>query len=301
MTAPVSEGRGWTPGSAPVAVVMITLNEGPRLGGALENLAGWAQNVFIVDSFSSDNTVDIALEAGVTVVQREFRGFGDQWNFALGAQPAGAPWTMKLDPDERLDDELKRSIEQAVERDGAAGLSFDRRLWFMGRPLHVRSPIVRVWRTGSCQFSSVRVNEHPIVDGPVTHISGVLEHHDSPNLQHWLDKQNRYSTSEALAALRDEELSVEPRLFGTPLERRMWIKKRFRLLPGRFFALFAYHLFKLGAWRDGFAGLRWATLRCFVYWFGELKVREMEQVGAYSLPRSDSPAGVPDDRVPSFD
>ena len=107
----------WQPGLAPVAVVMISLNEGHNLEAVLENLKGWAQEVFLVDSYSQDDTVDIALRHGVQVVQRRFRGFGDQWNFALEHLPITAPWTMKLDPDERLSDELKANLLAAMRRD----------------------------------------------------------------------------------------------------------------------------------------------------------------------------------------
>ena len=73
-----------------------------------DNITPWAQEVFLVDSFSSDDTVDIVLKYDVHVVQRRFRGFGNQWNFALEKLPITAPWAMKLDPDERLTNRLKR-------------------------------------------------------------------------------------------------------------------------------------------------------------------------------------------------
>ena len=88
----------WQPGIAPVAVVMISLNEANNMEAVLENLKGWAQEVFLVDSYSQDETVDIALRHGVQVVQRGFHGFGEQWNFALEQLPITAHWTMKLDP-----------------------------------------------------------------------------------------------------------------------------------------------------------------------------------------------------------
>jgi len=98
---------------APVAVVMITLNESHNMEAVLKNLEGWAQEIFVVDSFSRDDTVDIALRHGAHVVQRRFQGFGDQWNFALENMPISAPWTMKLDPDERLTNELKLQLAKA--------------------------------------------------------------------------------------------------------------------------------------------------------------------------------------------
>ena len=113
----------------------------------LENLHGWAQEVFLVDSYSRDETVDIALSYGVHVVQRRFRGFGDQWRFALRELPISAPWTMKLDPDERLTDKLKENLEAAMWCGGVDGFSLERRLWLMGKALPIRQRLVRVWRT----------------------------------------------------------------------------------------------------------------------------------------------------------
>ena len=76
----------WETGQAPVAVVMISLNEGHNMEAVLENLKGWAQEVFLVDSYSKDNTVDIALRYGVHVVQREF---SSQWYCGITLGPAG--------------------------------------------------------------------------------------------------------------------------------------------------------------------------------------------------------------------
>lgn len=72
-TAPIVH---WQSGSAPVAVVMISLNEGHNMEAVCRNLAGWAQEVFLVDSYSQDDTVNIALRHGIHVVQRRFRGSG---------------------------------------------------------------------------------------------------------------------------------------------------------------------------------------------------------------------------------
>lgn len=285
---------------APVAVVMIALNEGHNMEAVLRNLAGWAQEVFLVDSLSRDETVDIALRHGVHVAQRAFRGFGDQWNFALGALPIRAPWTMKLDPDERLSDELKRSIVAAIEVDEADGFSVERRLWFMTRSLPVKHRGVRIWRTGTCRFSDVRVNEHPIVDGVVRRVAGELEHHDSPDLEHWIDKQNRYSTAEAIGTHLGSKLAAEPRLFGTALERRMWVKKHFMKIPFRYQMMFLYHYLFLGAWRAGWVGYAWSRLRCEVYRMWEYKLREIRITGRLPLKRAIGP-GQPDPRVPQYD
>ncbi len=275
----VGERTPWPPGRAPVAVVMISLNEAHNMEAVLDNLKGWAQEVFLVDSYSRDETVDIALRHNAHVVQRRFRGFGDQWNFALRELPITAPYTMKLDPDERLSNELKEGIIAATSRGGWNGLKCRRRWWFMGRPLPIVENILRVWRTGACRFSEVAVNEHPIVEGSIEQETGVIEHLDSPSLHHWFEKQNRYSTMEALAAYTNAPLSAEPRLFGDVLQRRMWLKRAYRYLPFRFLIIRFYCLFILGAWRAGRVGLIWARLRAEVYRTIELKRVEMEMRG----------------------
>lgn len=290
----------WRAGTAPVAVVMIALNEGHYLEPLCQNLAGWAQEVFLVDSYSQDNTVDIALRYGVYVAQRRFRGFGDQWNFALRVLPITAPWTMKLDPDERLSEELKANLLTAMQQNKADGFSCDRQLWFMGRPLPVRQRLVRVWRTGSCKFSGVAVNEHPLVDGRVIHVPGDIEHYDSPDLERWLEKQNRYTTAEALIAHTGSPLAETPRLSGTPLQRRMWIKKMFYRVPCRYILLFLYHWLWQGAWRAGWPGYVWARLRSDVMRFIEYKRREMALTGRVSVQRPYGP-GQPDPRVFQFE
>lgn len=287
--------------TAPVAVVMISLNEAHNMEAVLQNIEGWAQEIFLVDSYSTDDTVGIALRHGVHVVQRRFHGFGDQWNFALRELPITAPWTMKLDPDERLTDQLKASIMDTIVGGGATGIAFDRRLWFMGRPIPVRQEIVRVWKTGTCRFTEVAVNEHPIVDGAITHVAGELEHHDSPNLHHWYEKQNRYSTAEAEAMASGAALAEIPRLLGTKLQRRMWIKAVFPYVPFRFSGVFLYHYLLGGMWRAGWVGYAWSRLRANVYLMRHFKAKELQLTGKCQFEPHAYGAGAPDPRVPHFD
>ena len=263
----------------------------------LQNLLGWALEVFLVDSYSQDDTVDIALRHGVHVVQRRFRGFGDQWNFALRELPITAPWTMKLDPDERLSDELKANLLDAMMKGSkCGGLTLDRCLWFMERPLPIWQTILRLWPTGRARFTDILVNEHPLVDGPVRHVKGDMAHHDSPDLEHWLEKQNRYTTAEALVVHRGLDLADTPKFFGTRLQRQMWLKNNFRHLPFRFLLLTLYYAVIKGTWRAGWVGLAWARLRADVMRLREYKYREMQLTGRVPAPRYYGP-GKPDPRV----
>ncbi len=272
----------------PISVILLTLNEEENLPGALENLQGWAQEVFIVDSLSTDRTVDIALEHGVGVVQRRFTDFGDQWNFALNKLPLKAEWTLKLDPDERLSPELIREMGQLLAgRPEHAGYSMRRRLWFMGKPLNNIQWVLRLWRTGSCRFSDAIVNEQPMVEGSTGNLAGLMEHLDSPTLHHWYEKQNRYTTMEAIMKTREDPLAVRPRLFGSSVERRMFVKSVFHRIPLRYPLLWLHHLIVQRALLSGKVGLAWAHLRVEVHRAIEFKSREMQITGKIpQVPRA---------------
>jgi len=290
------KNKNWNKGQIPISVLMISLNEEHNLNEVLDNLEGWANEVFLVDSYSNDRTIDIALSRGINIVQRKFASFGDQWNYAASELPISNPWVMKIDPDERLSDELKKSIGNSIKNNDANGFEFYRRLWFMGKPLSIRQKILRVWRNGECKFSNVSVNEHPIVNGEIEFILGDLEHHDSPNLHHWFDKQNQYSTAESISVFNNENLSVEPNIFGNSLEKRMWLKKIYSKVPFRHQVYFIYCFIVLGAIRSGYLGLIWARLRVQVFRMREYKLIEMNWTDSvYTIHHKQDL--IPDNRV----
>jgi glycosyltransferase involved in cell wall biosynthesis len=286
----------WDSGPVPVSVILISLNEAHNMEEVLQNLSGWASEVFLVDSCSSDATVDIALKYGVHVVQRYFDGFGSQWNFALDSLPISNPWVMKLDPDERISSELKSSLEVIIKKNICTGVNIERRLWFMGSILPVTQIILRLWKRGSCRFTDVKVNEHPIVEGGLELASGYLEHHDSPNLDHWIAKQNNYTTTEAINQYTNGALAAIPKLLGSSLERRVWLKKYFWKFPGKYSALFVYHYLILGSWKCGRIGWMWSHLRVEVYRYWGYKKIEMDITGQ-KIVKIPLQVGTPDKRV----
>jgi hypothetical protein len=146
----------------------------------------------------------------------------------------------------------------------------------------------------------VAVNEHPVVEGKLADVAGDLEHRDSPDLDHWLDKQNRYTTAEALVFHNNNPLADVPRLLGSSLQRRMWMKKHFGKVPFRYSLLFLYNWLWLGAWRAGWVGYAWARLRSDVMRFREYKRREVKLTGRVPVGRVCS-VGRPDERVSQFD
>lgn len=222
-------------GKPSLTVLFITLNEGYHIGAAIDNVMDIAEEIYVVDSGSTDRTVAIAESKGAKVVYHKFEGFGAQWNFALSLSIKSA-WTMKMDPDERLSDALKDEIRRTLESiREVIGFEFDRVLWFMGRPMRGwKDRVLRVWRTGFCRFTEVSVNEHPLVAGRVLCLKGRMEHLDSKDLDHWIDKQNKYTTQAAAAKLSQMGYAVRPKFWRTRLARRMWFKRLFFRLPFRY-------------------------------------------------------------------
>jgi glycosyltransferase involved in cell wall biosynthesis len=276
------------------------LNEEHHLPDAIRNVKPWASDIFIVDSCSTDQTVSIALQHNVGIVQRRFTNFGDQWNFALKKLPISTRWTLKLDPDERITPGLIEEMRRVTEAPNSPdGYWMPRRLWFMGKPLHVVANVLRLWKTGTCRFSDVLVNEHPIIDGTVGCLKGIIEHHDSPDLHKWCEKQNQYTTMEAIMRVRNAVLAVKPRLMGTQLERRMFLKKHFHRIPFRFNLLWLYLMLFMGVWRDGEVGRAWAHMRVEIMRIREFKVKEMNWTGRISVVPQ-APHGDFDPRVTSL-
>ena len=128
---------------------------------------------------------------------------------------------------------------------------------------------------------------------------GEIHHLDSPDLDHWLEKLNRYTSAEAIIAYEKLPLADTPRLLGTSFQRRIWLKKNFSKLPCRYFLLFLHHWLWLGAWRSGWVGYAWARLRSGVMRLIEYKRREIEITGRLPVKRFYGP-GQPDLRVRSF-
>lgn len=266
----------WPEGQCDLTVLMITLNECHNLQECLDGLKGWAKRVILVDSFSTDGTVELAKSNGVDIIQRSFTGFGDQWEYAANATGINTKWAMKLDPDERIGSAAKKGIAEAIEKEDCNGFIIWRRLWFMGRPTSVRQKITRVWKAGTCRFEPVLVNEHPIIDGDVRLLDVVVEHLDSPDLEHWIRKQNRYTTDEAISFHSDMPQPVRASLRGSSLQKRMWLKKHFFRIPCRYLLSYIYFFICTGAFRCGFLGHLWARQRVEVLRLVEYKKLEME-------------------------
>jgi glycosyltransferase involved in cell wall biosynthesis len=273
----------------PLSVIILTFNEEANLAAALDSVKGWAAEVFVVDSYSTDRTVDIALERaadGVHVVQHRFENYSDQWNWALTRLPIRQPWVLKLDADERATEAFRREVDARlfdVEPEEDAFI-VHWRLIFMGRWVKwgglYPNGNIRLWRRGKGRFGRRDVNEHLLVDGKVGVISSPIDHHDYKSLGHWIDRHNRYSAMEARSLIAGNMIGeTVPRLFGRPEQQRMWLRRLYYRLPARPLLYFLYRYFLRLGLLDGLAGFRFNFLHaCYFYWI-DLKRAEYQISG----------------------
>jgi glycosyltransferase involved in cell wall biosynthesis len=193
-----------------LSVIVITKNEERNIRPCLDSVK-WANEVVVVDSGSTDNTVTIAKEFTSKVYVRTWKGFSAAKNFAL--QQATEEWVLWLDADERVTPELQNEIQTvlAADQQDIAAYSMPRQANFLGSWIHhcgwYPGSVVRLFRRTSGTFSDTKVHEHLEVKGSIGALHSDLLHYTDPDLFHYFEKYNRYTT---LAA---EELTAHGKRF----------------------------------------------------------------------------------------
>lgn len=179
----------------------ITLNEERDLPQALASLAGLADEILVVDSSSTDRTAEIARQAGARVIERAFRDFADQRNFA--SSQASTDWVLVIDADEALSPELRASLAAWKEREPEyAGYRMARRTNYLGGWIRHSgwypeySP--RLHRRDRTRFAGP-IHESIVVDGPIGTLDGDLLHYSIRTLGEHYAKQEPFTTRAAEA------------------------------------------------------------------------------------------------------
>ena len=242
----------------PVSVIVLTKNEEKNLPGCLASL-GWAKEVVVVDSQSTDKTLAAARKAGARVINRPWPGYTAQRNFALSK--CRQPWVLSVDADERVSEELRDSIaallEQGPQRRGyrvpEVNNYFGRWLRYGG--IYPGWHMIFYRRQGAkYESGQADVHEGVRVENPGD-LDGLLVHHAYPTLELALDKLNAYTSAEAEGRLKQGPAQVG--LYGLvfrPLQR--FIRNYF---------------FKLG-FLDGVQGLLYCFLTGYYTFAFHLKI-----------------------------
>jgi glycosyltransferase involved in cell wall biosynthesis len=229
-----------------ISAVIITFNEEDRLPDALASLSGVADEIVVVDSYSSDRTAEIARQARATLYQNRFENYGQQKNFAL--QKAGNDWILNLDADERVSPELQKAIEELKKKKipgNVAAFAIKRKTFYLGRWIRhsgwYPDKKVRLFRKSGSVWQG-RIHERLQVSGDIASLSGAILHFTYRDISDHVRRLNRYSTFLAEEIVRKNKKCLALRLFFLP--------------PVTFFRHF---IWKLG-FLDGFAGLVIATV-----------------------------------------
>ena len=254
-------------------VIVLSFNSETTLGATLERARLISNEIFVVDSYSSDQTVDLATSLGANVIQHPFEHYGAQRNWAIDNLPITRPWQLHLDADEFMDETLISAI-QALPEDGShSGYLLPRYVRFLGRILRHggMSPTwhMRLFRTGTGRCEDRKYDQHFILmRGTLGRLPGVLVDDIRMPLSEWTARHNRWSDGEvAELASHDGSGRLRPNLFGNPPERKRFFRAIYNGCPlfVRPFVLFGYrYVLRLG-FLDGTAGMIFWTLQAF--WF----------------------------------
>ena len=277
MTAPV-----------PVSVIVPIKNEAENLSRCLASVA-WADEIFVVDSQSSDGSQKIAQEHGVQVVQFVFNGtWPKKKNWALEHLPFRNDWVFILDADEVLPAGAEAEFGGAIANAGAtAGYWINRRFMFMGRWLrHAYYPNwnLRLFRHSLGRYEKLtevatasgdnEVHEHVVVDGPTGRLRCEMDHYAFPSVEVFVEKHNRYSNWEARVAAAKK--SGVNQLQSPRVAQRRRLKRLSKRLPFRPLMRFLYVYLWQRGFLDGREGYYFARLHAFYEFLSVAKTRELK-------------------------
>jgi len=265
----------------PISVVILTWNEEETVQGAIASAIADYAEVVVLDSFSTDRTVELSEAAGARVVCNPFQGYASQRNFALHAMEKSTEWVFFLDADERISPELTAELKRvfAEPKVDAGMFRMRRKDMFEGRWIK-RSSGYPTWFGRLCHAASVRVEREINEEYHCSRDTARLEEHlihfpFAKGLTHWLDRHNRYSTAEAATVVNGEKWNPRLILSMDPVLRRKALKQIYMRLPIRPLAGFVFLYFLRGGFLDGRAGLRFAMLRAFYELMISIKLDEM--------------------------
>src|SRR5262245_61876063 len=257
-------------------VVVLTFNCASIIRETLRQARKVSDDIRVVDSYSTDDTPEIARSEGATVVQRPFRDYAEQRNWAIAQIDDGRGWQLHLDADEVLDDTAVASIRGAL--DAASTAPFDAYLlrrvdYFMGRRLRfsgLNPWHLRLFRNGHGSCEQRLYDQHFVATGRSGRLEGSMHDRNSVSLTDWTVRHNRWSDLEVAELGRRVEQRggvLQGDLLGDPRERTRALKGWYYVMPAgvRSVTYFVYrYVFRLG-FLDGPEGFYFAFLQAL--WF----------------------------------
>lgn len=268
------------------SIYILTHNEELDISACIES-ALLSDDVIVVDSFSTDRTVEIASQYRVRVVQHKFESHGKQRTWMLENVPTKYEWAYILEADERMTPELFKECLEAINSQTAIGYYVAERVMFMGQWIRHSTQYpryqMRLFKKGKVWFTDYGHTEREVCNGSTSFLKETYPHYTcGKGFSRWIEKHNRYSTDEAVETLHQLEqgrINWWDLFFGqSEVERRRALKDLSLRVPFRPLLRWIYMYFFLGGCWDGKAGFAWCTLQAFYEYLILLKVEEMKQM-----------------------
>jgi len=278
-------------GKLPVSVIIPVRNEAKNLPRCLQALRGVGE-VCVIDSQSTDDTVEIARSHGAQVVQFHYQGgWPKKRQWAMDTLPVAYDWILLLDADEVLTSELADEIRLAIQNPAVEGYWIQLRIWFLGQVL--RHGDVGLWKLSlfrrgkgryecrlkdqDASMADMEVHEHVVVEGATARLQSPLIHHNVESLSRYIQKHDEYSNWESRVLLqRGDDKELPPSLTGTQAQRRRWLKRKLFSLPGSPVLLFLYrYVLRLG-FLDGVPGLIYCGFQAVQMFHTKAKIYELK-------------------------
>ncbi len=275
----------------PVSVIVPVRNEAKNLPRCLQALRDVGE-VYVIDSQSTDDTVEIARSHGAQVVQFHYQGgWPKKRQWAMNTLTIAYDWILLLDADEVVTPELAEEIRRAIRNPAVDGYSILLRTWFLGRVL--RHGDVGLWKLSlfrrgkgryecrlkdqDASMADMEVHEHVVVEGATARLQNPLIHHNVESLSRYIQKHDEYSNWESHVLLqRGDDKELPPSLAGTQAQRRRWLKRKLFAVPGSPVLLFLYrYILRLG-FLDGAAGLIYCGFQAVQMFHTKAKIYELK-------------------------
>jgi glycosyltransferase involved in cell wall biosynthesis len=229
-----------------ISAIILTLNEEIHIAEAIKCVS-FADEIIVIDSYSTDKTLEIAERYNVKIIKRKFDDFSLQKNFAI--QQAKHSWIYILDADERVTSEVKKEILDAVKNPkGCVGFYVLRTFYFANQKINFggcqRDKVIRLFLKEYCKYEGV-VHEKIVTNGKLGFFKNKIEHFSYKNYNHYISKMNHYG------ALRSQQFFEEGRKVNF-----------FHILIKPCARFFIHYFIRLG-FLDGITGLIFAKVQAY--------------------------------------
>ena len=277
-----------------LTVVILTHNEQIHLNRCVKSLTLVSDSIYVVDSFSSDLTLEIARSLGVEITQRKFLNQAEQFQWALDNFKIDTQWVMRMDADEYLEPDLQQEIQDTLPTlpDDVIGVYLKRKVFFQGQWIRhggfYPHTLMRIWRAGQGRIEQRWMDEHIVLrpNAKTVTLKGHLVDDNLKGITFWTDKHNRYASREMADILVQKyfpghgdhalrEMNADPQArWKRILKDDIYAKMPVGFRAALYF--FYRYFLKLG-FLDGSKGFIWHFLQGFWYrLLVDVKMMEVE-------------------------